>query len=63
MPEWLKDLLEDLRENWRDSYWWTDHPELRAAIVAIITGLIGLIFLQVELALRARYRLPRTEDV
>lgn len=40
MSEWL----EELREKWSDSYWRLDHPEVAAIIIALATGLIGLLF-------------------
>lgn len=63
MLEWLQDQLRDLRDHWDDRYWWADHAELRAALIAIITGILGLMFAWLQLTLERRYRLPRTEDI
>jgi hypothetical protein len=40
----VREYLEELREHWTDSYWRADHPEVMAALVAVITGLVGLAF-------------------
>lgn len=40
----MTDWFEDLLDKWRDSYWRLDHPEVTAAVIAVLTGLIGLLF-------------------
>ncbi len=59
----MKDWLEELRDHWSDAYWHADHPEVKALALAILTGLIGLVFVWLELRLRHRYRLPQTQEV
>jgi hypothetical protein len=54
--ERLRELCDELRERWDDGYWWADHPELRAALVAIVGGLVGLLFTWLQLLLERRYR-------
>jgi hypothetical protein len=48
----MREYLEELREHWNDSYWRADHIEVTAALAAIITGLIGLMFAWLETILR-----------
>jgi len=43
----MKEFLEDLRDNWDDSYWWADHQLL----LAILLGLVGLAFHGLRLAM------------
>ena len=59
----LQERLGELRDHCGDSYWWADHPQLRAMLIALITGLISFLFAWAQLALERRYRLPRTEDI
>lgn len=40
----LREFVAELREHWRDSYWWADHQALRAAGVSVVIGIIGLVF-------------------
>jgi hypothetical protein len=61
--DWLSEQLSELRDHWDDSYWWADHPELRALVIGIITGLLGLLFAWLQLSLERRYRLPQTKDI
>lgn len=51
----MREFLTELRERWDDKYFWLDHPELRVAIIATISGAIGLLFLWAQLEMRARY--------
>lgn len=48
MIDRLRDFLEDLRTNWDDHYWWARHPQLQIALLAIISGTIGLLFTWLE---------------
>lgn len=53
MTDRLRELWQELREHWDDRYWWADHLELRAALIAVITGLIGLVFAWFETRIRS----------
>lgn len=44
----LAEFWAELRENWDDSYWWADHPELRAAMVGVVAGIVSLMFAYLE---------------
>lgn len=48
------DLLRELRENWRDSYWWLDHQWLRVLLLSVLSGMLGLAFVALEHTLRQR---------
>jgi len=52
----MDDWFEELREHWQDRYWWIDHPELSAILLAIAGGLIELTFAWLRLLLHARYQ-------
>jgi hypothetical protein len=49
----LSDFLADLRENWDDHYWWARHQALQAGLIAVIAGVLGLLFTWLELRMRA----------
>jgi ABC-type Fe3+ transport system permease subunit len=57
--EWLKEL----RDHWNDHYWRADHPEVTAVLVAILSGLVGLLFAYLQARMERHYRLPKTGDV
>jgi hypothetical protein len=59
----MRDYLDDLKQNWNDAYWRADHPEVMAAVVAILTGVIGLFFAWLEINAIRKPRLPETRDV
>jgi ABC-type branched-subunit amino acid transport system permease subunit len=60
----MRDYLEEIRENWDNAYWRADHPEVMAILAAVLTGLVGLLFVWLELRLRRRVvYLPETRDV
>jgi hypothetical protein len=59
----MRDYLQDLLENWDDDYWRADHPEVIAAALAVLTGLIGLAFAWLEARIVAHTRLPTARDV
>lgn len=40
----MKELLEDIWEHVSDPYWRADHPEITAALLSVISGVIGLGF-------------------
>ena len=40
----MRDTLENVWEHLSDPYWRADHPELTAALLSVITGVIGLGF-------------------
>lgn len=40
----MRDKLETAWDRVRDPYWRADHPEVAAAIVSVITGMVGLMF-------------------
>jgi len=63
MSDRIKQYLEDLRDKWDDQYWHADHPEVKAALIAIVTGLIGLLFAWLEAKLQQKIRIPKPEDV
>lgn len=44
----MRDKLEDFLDNWRDSYWRMDHPEVTMTVVTIITGILGLLFAVIQ---------------
>lgn len=52
----MVDFLKELREHWNDQYWWLDHQALRVALLAAMSGAIGLLFvyLQVKVEQAAR---------
>lgn len=60
--DWLE-RLRDLRDRWGDHYWRANHPELTAIVIAVASGLIGLLFAYLQLRLERRYKTPRTGDV
>jgi hypothetical protein len=49
MPEQLRELAEELRENWDNGYWWADHQLLQAALVGVVLGALSLLFKYLEL--------------
>lgn len=57
MDDW-REYLEQLREGWRDPYYWADHQLELAAITATLVGAIGLTFKWLELTLEARMQTP-----
>lgn len=56
MPDELRAYLEDVRENWRDSYWWADHVFLQTALACLLAGMIGFMFKWGELLLESKLR-------
>jgi hypothetical protein len=44
----MREYLNELREHWDDPYWRADHPEVMAVVVALITGMLGLLFAYLE---------------
>lgn len=52
MADRARELWRDLRDHWDDDYWWQRHLELRVALLAIISGLIGLLFAWLETRIR-----------
>jgi len=44
----IRDFLHELRENWNDHYWWARHQALQIALLAFISGAIGLLFTYLE---------------
>ena len=48
----MREYLEELRENWDNAYWRADHPEVMAIVVAILSGLLGLVFTFLEIRMR-----------
>lgn len=54
MNEELRELLEDVRDNWRDPYWRADHPEIMAIVAAVLTGIIGLAFTVLQALVQRR---------
>lgn len=52
MSDQLREYLEDLRDNWDDPYWRADHPEVVAAMIAIVSGAVSLIFTFLDLLIR-----------
>lgn len=59
----MREYLDELRDHWDDAYWRADHPEFLAVIIAIATGLIGLMFAWLEQRLIAQTRLPEARHV
>lgn len=50
----LREYLTELRENWSDPYWRLDHPEVVALGLAVITGIIGLLFATLQAFIQRR---------
>jgi hypothetical protein len=48
------EFLRELRDNWDDHYWWLRHPALQAAVLAIVAGVIGLLFTILETRVKTR---------
>lgn len=44
----MRDFLEELKTNWRDHYWWADHQGLRAFLIGVMLGVLGLVFNRLE---------------
>jgi len=40
----MRDTLETIWDHLSDPYWRADHPEITAALISLITGVIGLGF-------------------
>jgi hypothetical protein len=60
----MRDYLNELAENWDDAYWRADHPEVLAVLAAVLTGLVGLVFVWLELRIRRNaIVLPEARDV
>ena len=59
----MREYWQDLLDNWDDDYWRADHPEVIAAALAVLTGLIGLAFAWLEARIVAHTRLPQARDV
>lgn len=53
-------FIADLRQNYDNGYWWADHPALRMALIGVITGCIGLLFVILEC--KARNVFTETPD-
>ena len=53
----MNDFLQELRDRWDDPYFWADHQALRMAGIAVVAGIIGLIFHYAELRLDRAMRL------
>jgi len=52
----VREWWAELREHWDDYYWHADHPEVRAVLVALIVGLVGLVFAWFEALIFTRYK-------
>lgn len=52
----VREWWAELREHWDDHYWHADHPEVRAVLVALIVGLVGLVFAWFEALIFTRYK-------
>lgn len=50
----MSEFLHELRDNWRDSYWWADHQWL----MVVLLGLIGLAFHGLHLWMDHQWGLP-----
>jgi hypothetical protein len=50
--EHLREMWEELRDNWDDPYWRLDHQEMVIIALALISGLIGLAFALVQTVLQ-----------
>lgn len=44
----MREFIEELRDNWRNSYWWADHQGLRAFLIGVMLGVLGLVFSRLE---------------
>jgi hypothetical protein len=51
-----KDFLSELRDHWDDHYWWANHPALRIALLAVVSGAIGLLFTWLETRIKLTAR-------
>lgn len=47
-------MWEDVRDNWDDSYWRAEHPEVVYTVVAVLTGIIGLVFAVIQALIQRR---------
>lgn len=56
MGDRVRKFLEDARDHWDDHYWRADHPEFTAVIIAIATGILGLLFTWAQAKILAHYR-------
>lgn len=54
IPERLEEILDKIR----DPYWRADHPEVTAAIIGVVTGVIGLFFTFIRVRLIERPSAP-----
>jgi hypothetical protein len=59
----VREWIDDLRDHWDDSYWHADHPEVKMTLIAIITGLLGLLFAWLEAKIQVHYRQPRASEM
>jgi len=58
MPDEVREYLSELRENWRDSYWWADHAMLQTVLLCVMAGMIGVSFKALELYIEQKMRPP-----
>ena len=49
----LRELADELRQEWRNGYWWADHQALRVILMSLAAGMIGLVFHYAELRMSA----------
>jgi hypothetical protein len=45
----MAELIEEMREHWRDGYWWADRQLLLAVVVGLVGGVLSLAFKYCEL--------------
>jgi len=56
MPDEVREYLTELRDNWRDAYWWADHAFLQTVLLCTLAGMIGVAFKALELHIEGRMR-------
>lgn len=53
----FREFVDELRDNWDDHYWWARHQGLQIALLAIVSGAIGLLFTYLEERVKLSARL------
>lgn len=56
----IRELLDELRDNWDDPYWWADHQALQAALLAVLVGVIDLFFVYAKVRVQRAARMGET---
>lgn len=48
----MRELAQELRENWTDGYWWADHELLATTLAAVIGATVSLAGVYLETLLK-----------